>query len=124
MSETYNIGLGKNNSDLRKKADADFVSFWDEQAKNLTWFSPWSQTLDWKPPFAKWFVGGKINASYNALDVHQKANANKPAILWEGENEESRIITYGEMFTQVQKLSNVLKSLGIQRETELQYIFQ
>ena len=115
MSETYNIGLGKNDSDLRKKADSDFVSFWGEQAKNLTWFSPWSQILDWKYPFAKWFVGGKINASYNALDIHQKANANKPAILWEGENGESRIITYREMYTQVQKLSNVLKSLGVQK---------
>jgi len=115
MSETYNIGLGKNDSDLRKKADSDFVSFWGEQAKNLTWFSPWSQILDWKYPFAKWFVGGKINASYNALDIHQKTNANKPAILWEGENGESRIITYREMYIQVQKLSNVLKSLGVQK---------
>ncbi|MDH5463173.1 MAG: acetate--CoA ligase [Nitrosopumilus sp.] len=115
MSETYYIGLGKNDSNLRKKADSDFASFWNEQAKKLTWFSPWHQTLEWKYPFAKWFVGGKINASYNALDVHQKTRANKPAILWEGENRESRIITYGEMFTQVQKLSNVLKSLGVQK---------
>lgn len=114
MSETYDVGLGNNDSDLRKKADSDFVSFWGEQAKNLTWFSSWSQTLDWDPPFAKWFVGGKINASYNALDVHQNTKANKPAILWEGENEDSRILTYGDMFTQVQKLSNVLKSLGVQ----------
>lgn len=115
MSETYYIGLGKNDSQLRKNGDSNFISFWDEQARNLAWFSPWSQTLDWKPPFARWFVGGKINASHNALDVHQKTKANKPAILWEGENEESRMVTYGEMFTQVQKLSNVLKSLGVQK---------
>lgn len=115
MSEIYDIGLGKDNSDLRKKADSDFVSFWGEQAKNLTWFSPWSQILDWEPPFAKWFVGGKINASYNALDVHQNTKASKPAILWEGENGDSNAITYGDMFTQVQKLSNVLKSLGVQK---------
>ncbi|EIJ65507.1 acetate--CoA ligase [Candidatus Nitrosopumilus salaria BD31] len=114
MSKTYDVGLGNNDSDLRKKANSDFVSFWGKQAKNLTWFSSWSQTLDWDPPFAKWFVGGKINASYNALDVHQNTKANKPAILWEGENEDSRILTYGDMFTQVQKLSNVLKSLGVQ----------
>ncbi len=115
MSETYHIGLGKNNSELRKKADSDFMSFWDEQARNLVWFSPWSQVLDWRPPFARWFVGGSINASYNALDVHQEAKAGKPAILWEGENGESRTVTYGEMFAQVQKLSNALKSLGVQK---------
>jgi len=115
MSETYDIGLGNNDSEIRKKADSDFVSFWDEQAKNLSWFSPWKKTLDWQPPFAKWFVGGTINASYNALDVHQDEKADKPAILWEGENGESRIITYGDMLTQVQKFSNVLKSLGVQK---------
>jgi len=115
MSETYDIGLGNNDSEIRKKADSDFVSFWDEQAKNLSWFSPWKKTLDWQPPFAKWFVGGTINASYNALDVHQDEKADKPAILWEGENGESRIITYGDMLIQVQKFSNVLKSLGVQK---------
>jgi len=115
MSETYNIGLGNNDSEIRKKADSDFVSFWNEQAKNLSWFSPWTKTLDWNPPFAKWFVGGTINASYNALDVNQGSKANKPAILWEGENGESRIITYHDMLIQVQKFSNVLKSLGVQK---------
>ncbi|MDH3823315.1 MAG: acetyl-coenzyme A synthetase, partial [Nitrosopumilus sp.] len=115
MSETYNIGLGNNNSEIRKKADSDFVSFWDEQAKNLSWFSPWKKTLDWQPPFARWFVGGTINASYNALDIHQDSKANKPAILWEGEKGESRILTYRDMWIQVQKFSNVLKSLGVQK---------
>ena len=115
MSETYNIGLGNNDFEIRKKANSDFVSFWDEQAKNLFWFSPWKKTLDWQPPFARWFVGGTINASYNALDVHQDDKADKPAILWEGENGESRIITYHDMFIQVQKFSNVLKSLGVKK---------
>ena len=115
MSETYNIGLGNNDFEIRKKANSDFVSFWDEQAKNLFWFSPWKKTLDWQPPFARWFVGGTINASYNALDVHQNDKADKPAILWEGENGESRIITYHDMFIQVQKFSNVLKSLGVKK---------
>ncbi len=115
MSETYNIGLGNNDFEIRKKANSDFVSFWDEQAKNLFWFSPWKKTLDWQPPFARWFVGGTINASYNALDVHQDDKADKPAILWEGENGESRIITYHDMFIQVKKFSNVLKSLGVKK---------
>jgi len=73
------------------------------------------KTLDWRPPFAKWFVGGTINASYNALDVHQSSKSDKSAILWAGENGESRNVTYGEMFTQVQKFANVLKSLGVKK---------
>ena len=115
MSEIYNIGLGNNDSEIRKKANSDFVSFWGEQAKNLSWFSPWEKTLDWQPPFARWFVGGTINASYNALDIHRDSRADKPAILWEGENGESRKLTYGDILIQVQKFSNVLKSLGVQR---------
>ena len=55
MSE-FNIGLGNNDTQTRKDASLDFVSFWDEQAKNLSWFSLWEKTLDWNPPFAKWFV--------------------------------------------------------------------
>ena len=113
MSEKYDVGLGNNDVTLRNKADSDFVSFWDEQAQNLTWFSPWNRTLDWTPPFAKWFVGGTINASYNALDVHQSTKSDKPAILWEGENGDSKTYTYGELLLEVQKFSNVLKSLGV-----------
>ena len=55
MSEKYHIGLGNNDLSLRTKARSDYVSFWADQAKNLHWFSPWEQTLDWRPPFAKWF---------------------------------------------------------------------
>jgi acetyl-CoA synthetase len=115
MTEIFDIGLGNDDSSLREKADSDFVSFWDDQAKSLHWFSPWSKTLDWKPPFARWFVDGTINASYNALDVHQETKSQKPAILWEGENGDSRILTYAEMFTLVQKFANVLKSLGVEK---------
>ncbi len=115
MSETYNIGLGNNDSETRKTAESDYVSFWDNQAKALSWFSPWTKTLDWQPPFAKWFVGGTINASFNALDVHQNTRSEKTAILWEGEDGESRTLTYGDMFSQVQKFANVLKSLGVQK---------
>ena len=115
MSKKYEIGLGNNDSSLRKKANSDYVSFWDEQAKNLKWFSSWKQTVDWNPPFAKWFVGGKINACYNALDIHQNTKSDKPAILWEGENGDSKIITYSDLFIQVQKFANVLKSLGVKK---------
>ncbi len=115
LSEKYDIGLGNNDTILRKKANSDFVSFWDNQAKNLSWFSSWTKTLDWNPPFAKWFVGGTINASYNALDIHQNTLSKKPAILWEGENGDSKTLTYGDLFVKVQKFANVLKSLGVKK---------
>ena len=115
MSESYDIGLGNNNLETRKKASTDFESFWNENAKNLSWFSEWSKTLDWKPPFARWFVDGTINASFNALDVHQATKSEKPAILWEGENGDSRTLTYHDMFVEVQKFANVMKSLGIKK---------
>jgi len=111
----FNIGLGNNDTKTRKDASSDFVSFWEKQAKSLIWFSPWEKTLDWNPPFAKWFVGGTINASYNTLDIHQQNKANKPAILWEGENGDSLVLTYKEMWTRVKKLANVLKSLGVRK---------
>ncbi len=110
-----NIGLGNNDTSTRKEADSDFITFWEKQAKNLSWFSTWKKTLDWSPPFARWFVGGMINASYNTLDIHQQNKADKPAILWEGENGESRVLTYKDMWVQVQKFANVLKSLGVQK---------
>ena len=83
----YNIGLGNNDTNTRKKASQDFISFWNDQAKNLSWFSSWEKALDWKPPFARWFVGGTLNASYNTLDVNQQTRAEKPAILWEAETD-------------------------------------
>jgi len=115
MPEEFLIGLGNDNPKIRESADSDFVSFWDNEAKKLDWFEPWTKTLDWIPPFARWFVGGKINASHNALDVHQDRRASKPAILWEGENGDSRVLTYRDMWVEVQKFANVLKSLGLAR---------
>ena len=114
-SEKFEIGLGNNDSSIRESAKKDYLSFWDECAKSLSWFEPWGETLQWNPPFAKWFVGGKLNASYNTIDVHQKSKSDKTAILWEGEDGTDRKITYGEMFEQVKKLANVLKSLGVKK---------
>ena len=76
---------------------------------------PWTKTLEWNSPFAKWFIDGEINASYNTLDVHQDNIAKKPAILWEGENGTSRVITYADLYTDVCKFANVLKSLGVKK---------
>ncbi len=113
-SETFEIGLGNDDTKTRLEASEDYVSFWGKQAQKLAWSEKWKKTLDWNSPFARWFVDGKINASYNALDVNQKQKT-KPAILWEGENQERRVITYGDLFDEVQKLSNALKSIGVKK---------
>ena len=114
-TDIYDINLGNNDNTTRKDADSDYITFWDKQAKLLSWFTDWGNTLDWNPPFAKWFVGGKINASYNALDIHQADKSEKIAIFWEGEDGTSREISYSDLFLQVKKLANVLKSLGVKK---------
>jgi acetyl-CoA synthetase len=94
--------------------------FWAKMAReNLTWFAPWKKVLVWKPPFAKWFVGGKINVSYNCLDRHiEGKNAwrrNKAAIIWEGEPGDTKTFTYGELHREVCKFANVLKARGVKK---------
>ncbi len=111
----YEIGLGNFNNQTRIDSASDFITFWGTQAKKLSWYKSWQKTLDWNSPFANWFVGGKINASYNALDIHQKQNSKKIAILWEGEDGKTRAISYGDLFRDVCKFANVLKSLGVQK---------
>ena len=102
----------------RKLAAKNPTRFWAQMAKeHVSWFRPWKKVLDWKPPYAKWFVGGKLNVSYNCLDRHlEGANAwrrNKAAILWEGEPGDTRVLTYGQLHREVCQFANVLKSLGV-----------
>ena len=115
MDSEFLIGLGNNDSGIRKKAQSDFIGFWDEQAKNLQWFRKWDKTLDWNFPFARWFVGGTLNASFNTLDIHKEKRPEKPAILWEGENGDSRILSYQDLWFEVNKFANALKSLGVKK---------
>lgn len=116
MDDTsYLIGLGNNDTVTRKKAGQDYVKFWEGEAHNLCWFEKWGDILDYNPPFARWFVNGKINASYNALDVQCNKNGKKVAILWEGENGDRRSITYQELLHYVCKVANTLKSLGVKK---------
>ncbi len=102
---------------LAKWADEDPDGFWAEQAKTLDWFKPWTQVLDWSnAPHAKWFVNGKINASYNCTDRHINSwRKNKAAIIWEGEPGDSRTLTYLQLHREVCKFANALKSMGIQK---------
>jgi acetyl-CoA synthetase len=102
--------------DLYARSVADPEAFWGEIARELHWFAPWTKTLDWKLPWAKWFVGGKINISYNCLDRHVKnGKKDKTAILWEGEPGEVRKLSYGQLLADVERFANALKSLGIRK---------
>src|SRR5437879_3915102 len=99
---------------LWQRANDDPQGFWAEQARTLDWFKPWSQVLLWNEPHAQWFVGGKLNVSYNCLDRHlQGPRKNKAAIIWEGEPGDSRVLRYQDLHREVCKFANVLKGLGI-----------
>ena len=113
--DSYHIGLENFDTKTREASNLDQISFWNEEAKKLSWFDQWTKTLEWNIPFAKWFVGGKINASYNTLDVHQTSISKKPAIIWEGENGATRTITYADLYHDVCKFANVLKSLDVKK---------
>lgn len=97
------------------KAKADPAGFWAELAqKELHWFQPWDSVLDWQPPMAKWFSGGKLNISYNCLDRHLTTwRKNKAALIWEGEPGDSRTLTYAQLHREVCQMANVLKDLGV-----------
>jgi acetyl-CoA synthetase len=102
---------------LYDSAKADPETFWGELAiRELHWFQPWDRVLDWQPPFAKWFVNGKLNASYNCLDRHLlNDRANKTALIWEGEPGDTRTFTYAELHDEVCQMANVLKKLGVKK---------
>jgi acetyl-CoA synthetase len=101
---------------INDEADADPVAWWEEQAKSLEWAEPWTEVLDWKVPFAKWFVGGKLNASVNCLDRHVTAGrGDKVAFHWVGEPEgDTRDITYAELLGMVCQAANALVELGVE----------
>jgi acetyl-CoA synthetase len=101
---------------LYRKSIEDPETFWAGIAKELHWFSPWTKVLDWNPPAAKWFTGGKINLCYNCVDRHALgALKDKVAILWESEPGEVRKLTFADLHVEVQKFANVLKGLGIRK---------
>src|SRR5215208_1856505 len=112
-------GFAKNaniqDPEVWKKAAEDYESFWESWAKELHWFKEWDRVLEWDPPFAQWFVGGKTNAAYNCLDAHvENGRADKTALIWIGdEPDQQQTYTYSELLTEVSKFANVLKNLGI-----------
>ncbi|HUY85968.1 MAG TPA: acetate--CoA ligase [Acidimicrobiales bacterium] len=102
---------------LYEQADADLEGFWATQAGELLdWFEPWTQVCEWRLPWSKWFLGGKLNVSYNCLDRHVAAGlGGRVAYHWIGEPGDTRTLTYSELLMQVSKFANVLKSLGVNK---------
>ena len=100
---------------LWDQAQADPLAFWDQFAKDeLHWFEPYQEVLQWNEPFAKWFVGGKTNVSYNCVDAHLETDRkDKTAIIWEGEPGDVRRLSYAELHVEVCKTANMLKDLGV-----------
>lgn len=101
---------------IYEEAARDREAFWAKQAERLDWFRKWDTVLKWDPPFAQWFTGGKINASYNCVDRHfDSFRRHKQAIIWEGEPGETRTLTYANLYQEVNKFANVLKGLGVKK---------
>jgi acetyl-CoA synthetase len=99
---------------LHADGEKDPETFWARMAGELDWITPWSKVLEWKPPHARWFTGGKLNVSANCLDRHLKTSRrNKAAYIWEGEPGDRRTLTYWDLYREVNRFANVLKKLGV-----------
>ena len=105
-----------NDPNVYEEAARDPEGFWARFAEELHWFKKWDKVLEWDPPYAKWFLGGKINVSYNCLDRHvATARRNKAALVWEGEPGDRQVYTYWDLYREVCKFANALKSLGVKK---------
>ncbi|MBM3217724.1 MAG: acetate--CoA ligase [Candidatus Rokubacteria bacterium] len=101
---------------IYKDAGGDLVRFWEKQAKRLRWMRPWKKALEWKLPYAKWFVGGKLNVSDNCLDRHVEGpHKNKAAFIWEGEPGDSRVLTYRDLWREVNRFASALSKHGVKK---------
>ncbi|KER11069.1 MAG: acetyl-CoA synthetase [[Candidatus Thermochlorobacteriaceae] bacterium GBChlB] len=101
---------------LYAAAEKNPEKYWSEVASQYHWFKKWRKVLEWKAPYSKWFIGGQTNICYNALDVHLSTwRKNKAAIIWEGENGDQRVLTYGQLHREVSKLGNALKKRGVKK---------
>ncbi|WP_029423249.1 acetate--CoA ligase [Alicyclobacillus macrosporangiidus] len=115
-SEAFRAQANFNDPSIYERAAADPETYWAEQAQHLTWFEPFTKVLEWDPPHAKWFIGGKLNAAYNAVDRHREGpRKNKAAILWEGEPGDSRVYTYDMLGREVDRAAHMLHHLGVRK---------
>jgi acetyl-CoA synthetase len=115
-SDSFRAHAAVSDPEIYAQAAKDPEAFWEGFAKELEWIQPWSKVLDWNPPDAKWFVGGTLNVSANCLDRHVRTwRRNKAAFIWEGEPGDRRTLTYFELYREVCKFANVLRSLGVKK---------
>jgi acetyl-CoA synthetase len=115
-SAEFRRGAHVSDQAVYARADRDLEAFWAEQAEQLHWFKRWKTICEWKPPHAKWFLGGTLNVSYNCIDRHiDGPRRNKAAIIFEGEPGDRRTLTYWDLYVEVQKFANVMKQLGVRR---------
>ncbi|MEP7118775.1 MAG: AMP-binding protein, partial [Acidobacteriota bacterium] len=113
-SAAFRAAATVNDPAVYERAEKDPEGFWAGFAAELEWSKPWDTVLEWTPPYAKWFVGGTINASVNCIDRHLRGpRRNKAALIWEGEPGDRRTLTYFDLFRQVSQFGNVLKGLGV-----------
>jgi len=102
--------------DIYQRAAKDPEAYWAQAAESLEWMRKWDRVLDWKPPIAQWFVGGKLNVSVNCLDRHVRGwRRNKAAFIWEGEPGEERVLTFADLYREVNRFANAMKRLGVQK---------
>ncbi len=115
-SEEFRKQANANDPEIYERARRDPDTFWAQQAERLDWFTKWTKISEWNAPWAKWFLGGKLNITHNCVDRHAASSRrNKAAIIWEGEPGDSRVITFGMLQREVNKFANVLKSLGVRK---------
>ncbi|TET73702.1 MAG: acetyl-coenzyme A synthetase, partial [Dehalococcoidia bacterium] len=106
----------KRYAEMHLRALQDPERFWAEEARKLDWYKTWDRVLDWNPPYARWFVGGKLNACYQCVDRHVKTwRRSKVAIYWEGEAGETRVLSYSTLFREVNRFASVLQKLGVKK---------
>ena len=115
-SEDFRTRAVVSDADIYERANTDRESYWVEWAEQLDWFRRWDSVLEWQPPHAKWFVGGKLNVAYNCLDRHlNSSRSDQAALIWEGEPGDTRTYTYAQLHDAVCSFSNALKNLGVTR---------
>jgi acetyl-CoA synthetase len=113
--EDFAANANASDDSIYRRAADDPDAWWASQAERLHWFRKWDQVLEWDPPHHKWFLGGKLNASYNCLDRHLDENGDRVAYYWVGEPGDARTVSYAQLHNEVCKLANTLKGLGVKK---------
>jgi len=114
-SAEFTAQANANDPQIYAQAEADYLGWWEGWAKQLDWFTPYETVCEFSAPYAKWFLGGKLNAAHNCVDRHAQATPNKRAIVWEGEPGDTRTLTYAELRDEVAKCANALKAVGVEK---------